>query len=52
MLRKWVVDASPLIVLARIGHVSLLEELCDEVIIPTGVSAEIDQGPDNDPAKV
>jgi predicted nucleic acid-binding protein len=43
-LRKWVIDASPLITLAKIGQVSLLSELCDEMVIPGGVVEEIDCG--------
>jgi predicted nucleic acid-binding protein len=44
------VNASPLIVLAKINQVNLLFELCDEVIIPSGVVREICVAPDNDPA--
>ncbi|MEH2064400.1 MAG: DUF3368 domain-containing protein [Nostoc sp.] len=51
MTRRWVVNASPLIVLAKINQVHLLFELCDEVIIPSGVVREISVAPDNDPAK-
>jgi predicted nucleic acid-binding protein len=50
--RRWVVNASPLIVLAKINHVNVLFELCDEVIIPSGVVREICVAPDNDPAKL
>jgi predicted nucleic acid-binding protein len=50
--RRWVVNASPLIVLAKINQVNLLFELCDEVIIPSGVVREICVAPDNDPAKL
>jgi predicted nucleic acid-binding protein len=52
-LRKWVINASPLITLAKIGQVALLAELCDEMVIPEGVAVEIDRSPEeNDPAKV
>jgi len=52
-LRKWVVNASPLITLAKIGQGSLLFQLCDELVIPEGVAEEIDRSPEeNDPAKV
>lgn len=52
MPKKWVVNASPIIALARINIVSLLIELCDELLIPKGVAGEIDQGAEDDPAKV
>jgi predicted nucleic acid-binding protein len=50
--RRWVVNASPLIVLTKINQVHLLFELCDEVVIPSGVVREICVASDNDPAKV
>jgi predicted nucleic acid-binding protein len=50
--RKWIVNASPLIVLAKINQVNLLSELCDEVVVPSGVVQEISFAPDNDPAKI
>lgn len=53
MPRRWVVNASPLITLAKIGWVSLLHELCEELAIPAGVAEEINRSPDeNDPAKI
>ncbi|MGJ5629480.1 DUF3368 domain-containing protein [Nostoc sp. CALU 1950] len=52
MTRRWVVNASPLIVLTKINQVHLLFELCDEVIIPSGVVREISVAPDDDPAKL
>ena len=52
MHRKWVVNASPLITLAKIGEISLLHDLCEEIIIPSGVKHEIDQGPEDDPARI
>jgi predicted nucleic acid-binding protein len=50
--RRWVVNSSPLIVLTKINQVHLLLELCDELIIPSGVVQEIGIAPDNDPAKL
>jgi hypothetical protein len=50
MPKKWVVNASPLIVLARINHLFLLQHLATELVVPTGVAMEITQGPANDPA--
>jgi predicted nucleic acid-binding protein len=52
MPEKWVVNASPLISLARLNQTSLLFELCDEMVIPSGVAGEINQGTDDDPAKL
>ena len=51
MLRRWVVNASPVITLAKIGRISLLEELCEELIIPGGVAKEINDGPTDDAAR-
>lgn len=31
---SWVVNASPIIVLAKIGHLPLLLSLADELVIP------------------
>ena len=50
MSNKWVVNASPLILLAKVGHLDLLAELADEVIIPASVVNEVKQGPLDDPA--
>lgn len=52
MTRRWVVNASPLISLAKISQIDLIVELCSEVIIPSGVVSEINSGIDDDPAKI
>ncbi|MBH8555193.1 DUF3368 domain-containing protein [Nostocaceae cyanobacterium CENA357] len=52
MTRRWVVNASPLIVLTKINQVHLLFELCNKVVIPSGVVQEICIAPDNDPTKL
>jgi predicted nucleic acid-binding protein len=49
--RKWVVNASPLIVLGKSEHLFLLEELCEELIIPAGVATEIKANQTMDPAQ-
>lgn len=41
MSKRWVVNASPLILLQKIGHLKLLTDLCEEVIIPQGVVDEL-----------
>ena len=51
MVRKWVVNASPIISLGKIDRLDLIRELCFEIIIPKGVAAEIAQGPPGDPAQ-
>ncbi len=53
MTRKWVLNASPTILLAKISLIDLVvSELCSTVIIPSGVVQEIKAGPANDPAKI
>jgi predicted nucleic acid-binding protein len=50
--RKWVLNASPLIVFGKISAIHLLEEICSDLVIPEGVAMELHQGPDNDPARI
>lgn len=47
-----VVNASPLIVLAKIGRLSLLEGLGTEVIVPEPVALEVIAADPHDPARV
>ena len=51
MPERWVVNASPLIVLAKINHQHLLTQLTDEIIVPQAVLIEINAGPLYDPAR-
>jgi predicted nucleic acid-binding protein len=51
MPKKWVVNASPLIVLARINHLFLLQHLAEEIVVPAGVAKEIARGLEDDPAR-
>jgi hypothetical protein len=51
MPKKWVVNASPLIVLAKISHLFLLQQLAEDLVVPAGVAKEIAQGPGDDPAR-
>ena len=51
MNRKWVLNASPLIVLAKISRLPLFGQLCSEVVIPAGVAGEVDRGPVEDLAR-
>lgn len=48
---RWIVNASPIIALAKIDRLQLLQELCDEVLVPRPVGAEILAGPPSDPAR-
>jgi predicted nucleic acid-binding protein len=41
----WVVNASPLIVLDRIGQLDLFAQLGNTLVVPGGVLAEISRGP-------
>ena len=45
------VNASPLIVLGKLGHLDLLTSLCAEVVIPDAVVREVCAGPVEDPAR-
>ena len=46
MSRRWVVDASPLILLGKIGQVGLLHELADELVVPQAVALEVASKPE------
>ena len=48
----WIVDASPLIVLAKIGQARLLEKLANQLLIPEAVVTEVLDGPPEDPARI
>lgn len=41
---RWVVNASPVILLGKAGIIHLLPELCTELVVPEGVLAEVAQG--------
>jgi predicted nucleic acid-binding protein len=47
---RWVLNASPLIVLSKIGQAHLFTELAESVV-PNAVVAEIMAGPEDDPAR-
>ena len=50
MSRRWVVDASPLIVLVKAGRAGFLTALADELVIPAGVAEEVLRGGEDDPS--
>jgi len=52
MSKKWVLNASPLIVLGKIDQLHLLKQLCEEIVVPAGVAHEIAQGSEDDPARL
>jgi len=41
---RWIINASPIILLAKAEIIHLLPQLCDELIVPTGVVQEVEQG--------
>ncbi len=47
----FVVNASPVITLAKAGHLTLLTELSDAVFLPDAVVVEVLAGPESDPAR-
>lgn len=51
MAEVWVPNASPVIVLAKAGHLELLQQLSGELLLPEAVTAEILAGPQSDPAR-
>ncbi len=51
MSDTWVVNASPVITLAKVGRLHLLQDLCRELLVPEAVAAEIVAGPPPDPAR-
>ena len=51
MAENWILNASPLIVLARIGRENLILEQADQVVVPEPVAAEIQAGPAHDQAR-
>lgn len=51
MSKQWVVNASPLILLAKVNHLNLLDQLSESYIVPEAVATEILAGPSDDPAR-
>jgi predicted nucleic acid-binding protein len=46
MARRWVADASPLILLGKIDQATLLRQLTDELVIPDAVAREVGARPE------
>ena len=51
MSETWIVNASPLISLAKAGYLDLLSKLASRVIVPDAVASEILAGLPSDPAR-
>ena len=51
MGERWVLNASPIIVLARVRQEHLFDALADEVVVPRAVAEEVEAGPADDPAR-
>lgn len=51
MSEVWVLDSSPIITLAKVGSLGILEKLATTLLIPEAVAAEIQLGPSDDPAR-
>lgn len=51
MTDRWALNASPMICLARAGYHHLLTELPEQVVVPEAVVAEVNAGPQGDPAQ-
>jgi predicted nucleic acid-binding protein len=47
----WVVNASPIISLAKAGFLDLLDKLAPKLIVPEAVASEVLAGPEMDPAR-
>jgi hypothetical protein len=47
----WVVNASPMIALGRVGHLDLLSGLSDDILLPLPVVEELLAGPEGDQAR-
>ena len=50
MKNSWIVNASPLILLAKVGQIHLLLDLTQELVVPAAVAGEVQAGPASDPA--
>lgn len=42
MADRWVINASPIILLAKAGIINFLPALCEELVVPNGVVGEVD----------
>ena len=49
---KWIINASPVIALAKVGQVELLTRLPEQAFIPQAVVEELSAAPEGDPARL
>lgn len=49
---RWVVNASPVILLAKAGVIRFLPQLCAELVVPAGVLTEIERGQQSDAGRL
>lgn len=52
MNNRWVLNASPLIVMGKIGQIDLFAAIAHEIVVPSAVAEEIKAGPENDAARL
>jgi len=50
--RRWVVNSSPLIALAKVGGILHLVGLAEQLVVPSSVAREVRDGGEVDPARV
>ena len=48
MSERWVINASPVILLAKAGVIEFLPRLCAELVVPVGVVSEVASGQHSD----
>ena len=48
---RWVINASPVIALSRVGQIELLVHLPKQAVIPRSVADELLRAPEDDPAR-
>ena len=51
MTEVWIVNASPVITMAKAGYLQLFHQLAVNIVIPEAVAREIQQAPSSDPAR-
>lgn len=52
MTESWVLNASPVIVLAKVGQLDLMSSMASELLVPDAVVSELLSGPSDDPARI
>ncbi|MEP0804979.1 MAG: DUF3368 domain-containing protein [Chloroflexota bacterium] len=52
MSDRWILNASPLIVMGKIGQIDLYAAIAQEIAVPSAVAEEIKAGPETDAARL